>query len=153
MNYVEMLEQPITTMTTPEGVIVCSRDLDQLPAVLQTINGRGLLLGRPKTYDRIEEKSPGLFLSDREGGPSLLLWRSVIPARRKYERAKSRNSRPILWPEVPGSDLLWDLLSEDKMRLLKFTLNTQQWFTNPEIRADGFAAYSATLVAFLGESI
>jgi len=69
------------------------------------------------------------------------------------------------WPEVPGSAILWDLLTEDEMRLLKFTLNSQQSLfvkfksksgdsiKQPFEGADGFAAYSATLVTFLGENL
>lgn len=153
MKYIEMLNQPLTTFDTSAGRIVCSRDLDQIPTALQAINGRGLLLGRQKTYDRIAAINPGLFSRDSEGGPSLLLWKSIMPARRKYDRAKSRNSRPISWSDVPGSASLWELLTEDEMRYLKLTLNSQQWFTNPEIKSDGFAAYSTSLVAYLGESL
>lgn len=153
MKYAEMLNSPFTIFDTPSGIVACSRDIDQLPTVLQAIGGRGLLLGRPKTYNRIAEINPGLFSRDDEGGPAAILWRSIMPPRRRYERAKSQQSRPVLWSEVPGSVLLWNLLSEDEIRLLKFTLNCQQWFTNPEIKSDGFAAYSAALVSYLGDSL
>jgi hypothetical protein len=99
------------------------------------------------------ETSSGLFSLDGEGGPSTLLWRSVMPTRRKYERTKSQNQRPILWPDIPGSNVLWDVLTEDEMRYLKFTLNCQRWFTRDDMKSDGFAAYSASIVAMLGEVI
>ena len=171
MNYSEMLNSPFTAFTTSAGVVACSRELAQLPNVLEAIGGRGVLLGRPKTWSRIVEKYGDIFARDEEGGPSDLLWRSVIPTRRKYERVKSLNLRPIRWPDVPGSRVLWELLTEDEIRYLKFTLNCQKWFTKVEsryprntrrsqrlfkigdIKSDGFAAYSTALVAILGDNL
>lgn len=154
MKYAEMLNSPFTIFDTPSGIVACSRDLDQLPVVVKAINNSGLLLGRPETIDRMPKKYQGLWLRDVEGVPSTLLLRSVNPRRKKYERVKSLNQRLLLWPDVPGSIKLWDLLNEDEMRLLKFTLNCQKWLTNnKEDKSDGFAAYSAALVAYLGDSL
>lgn len=165
MTYAEMLEQPTITITTPEGVIVCSRNLSQLTTVIQAIENQGIVFSRPKTLGRIQEKYQGLGSRDSEGGPSTLFLRSVMPPRERYERAGRQQSRSMRWPEVPGSAILWDLLTEDEMRLLKFTLNSQQSLfvkfksksgdsiKQPFEGADGFAAYSATLVTFLGENL
>ena len=148
-----MLNSPFTTFTTSAGVVACSRDLDQLPSVLEAVGRRGVILGRPKTWRRIVEKYGDIFARDDEGGPSAILWRSVIPAEGKGKRSNAGYPDPIRWPDVPGSSLLCNLLTEDEMRYLKFTLNCQKWFTNEEIKSDGFATYSTVLVAFLGDKI
>lgn len=145
-TYTEMRQLPFVTFTLPSGILSCSRDLAQLPQVVDTISRRGVLLGSPLSFQAVSREYPDLLGREREGGPSALLWKSIITKR-------SRNMPcPIRWEDIPGSALLFKSLSADEQRFLKFTLNCVTYLQNCD-QLFGYAGLNQSLVAAIGDSL
>lgn len=146
MDYIEMRELPFITFTLPSGVLSCSRDVAQLPQVVESIGSRGVLIGAPLSFQAISREYPDFLGREREGGPSALLWKSIIT------QPRGNMSSPIRWKDIPGSTLMAESLSIDEQRFLKFTLNCVTYLQNCD-QLFGYAALSQSLVAAIGDSL
>ncbi|EKD79755.1 MAG: hypothetical protein ACD_40C00323G0007 [uncultured bacterium] len=139
-----MRSQPFITFSLSQGgVLSCTRELDQLPKVVEQIGGHGLLVGAPLTFQRLNQAYPDLLQFDRESGPATLRWQSIItPMRGRYPT-------PIRRSDIPWLDFLSQNLTSDEQKFLLFTLNCVTYLAGCD-QFFGFAAYNQALLLQIG---